>query len=413
MTASAEAVRIARVAAGGDGVGRLADGRTVFVPRTAPGDEVLLRDVVRHARFARARLAQVVVPSPDRVEPACPHYVADDCGGCQLQHLAGAAQREARRAIVGDALRRLGHRDVADPPLEPSPRDWRYRSRITLHRGTSGERIGYHRLGRPGSIFALDDCRLAREAVAGLWQAVRRHRRLLPDGMASLTLRESRDGRRHVVVTDSAERAWTRGGELARALAADGTPASVWWAPPQGVARVMGGEGAEADVVFEQVHPELGDRLRRFAVQHLAPAEGLHAWDLYAGIGEATGLLRAAGATVESVELERRAVALAQRRLGDDGGVRCVAGTVEATIDALRPADLVYANPPRGGLAPRVVDRLAARPPARCVYVSCDPATLARDLARLGDAMRLVEVVAFDLFPQTAHVETVAVLERA
>jgi 23S rRNA (uracil1939-C5)-methyltransferase len=411
VTAFAETVRIERIAAGGDGVGRLADGRTVFVPRSAPGDTVRLRDVTRQARFARARIAAIEEASPDRAAPACPHYVADECGGCQLQHLALPVQQRVRRGIVGDALRRIGRLDVPDPPLEPSPQAWRYRSRVTLHASGSGGRIGYHRLGRPGDIFALDECHLASDAVTGLWQGVRHHRRLLPEGLADLTLRESRDGTRHVLARNAAPQAWSRGGELARALVADGVAATVWWQPPGGVARVMGGEGVEGGSVFEQVHPAMGDRLRAHAVERLGPTEGAHAWDLYAGIGEATVLLREGGATVESVERDRRAVALAARRLGD--GARPVAGAVEEVVGSLRQPDLVLTNPPRGGMDPRVTARLAERPPARLAYVSCDPATLARDLGRLGAAMRLVEVTAFDLFPQTAHVETVAILERA
>ncbi|MEO8227705.1 MAG: TRAM domain-containing protein, partial [Gemmatimonadota bacterium] len=110
-------VRVLRLAAGGDGVGRLEDGRTVFVPRTAPGDLVELARLRTHRRFARARVARVVEPAPERVVPPCPHYTADDCGGCQLQHLDPAAQREARRGFVGDALRRIGMVDVPDPPI--------------------------------------------------------------------------------------------------------------------------------------------------------------------------------------------------------------------------------------------------------------------------------------------------------
>jgi len=108
-------VRILRLAAGGDGVGRLEDGRTVFVPRSAPGDLVELTRVREHRRFARARVARVVEPAPERVGARCPHYVEDDCGGCQLQHIASSAQRAARRTFVGDALRRIAKLDVPDP----------------------------------------------------------------------------------------------------------------------------------------------------------------------------------------------------------------------------------------------------------------------------------------------------------
>ncbi len=113
-------VRILRLAAGGDGVGKLPDGKTVFVPRTAPGDLVELVELREHKRFARARLGRLLEASPDRVEPRCPHYVHDECGGCQVQHLDYEAQLFSRRAFVGDALRRLGKRDIPDPPIVPA-----------------------------------------------------------------------------------------------------------------------------------------------------------------------------------------------------------------------------------------------------------------------------------------------------
>ena len=117
-------------------------------------------------------------PGPGRVPPPCPHYERDRCGGCQLQHLDAAAQRAARRAIVGDALRRLGRREVADPVLEPAADEWAYRTRITLHQSADGRRIGYHRLGRPGDIFDLERCLIAAPAVQELWSVLRLQRRL-------------------------------------------------------------------------------------------------------------------------------------------------------------------------------------------------------------------------------------------
>jgi 23S rRNA (uracil1939-C5)-methyltransferase len=133
-------------------------------------------------------------------------------------------------------------------------------------------------------------------------------------------------------------------------------------------------------------------------------------WDLYAGIGEATKALAEQGAEVESVEWDRHAVQVAESR--GPAGPRRLAARVEEALDRLKPPEYVLANPPRAGMEPRVVDAIAAHRPARLVYVSCDPATLARDLARMGNRYRLAHARAFDLFPQTAHVETVAVMER-
>jgi 23S rRNA (uracil1939-C5)-methyltransferase len=151
----------------------------------------------------------------------------------------------------------------------------------------------------------------------------------------------------------------------------------------------------------------MGDRVREFAVQQLGEVSGLKVWDLYAGIGETTERLVRQGAIVESVELDRRAVAEAEAR----GPVaRRHTGRAEDVLRELRSPDLVIVNPPRTGMDPRVSAELERLLPRRLVYISCDPATLARDLQRLpGFDLKLVQ--AFDLFPQTTHVETVAVLE--
>ena len=189
-----------------------------------------------------------------------------------------------------------------------------------------------------------------------------------------------------------------------------GAAAVIWWQPAEGAPRVMAG-AAEAypAAVFEQVHPEMGDRVRAYAVAALGDVAGRRVWDLYAGIGETTVQLTDAGAEVESVEADPRAVLEAERR---GPRARRHAGRVEHLLGELAPPDLVITNPPRTGMDGRVPAELERRRPERLVYVSCDPATLARDLARLPN-YELTDVRAFDLFPQTAHVETVAVLRRA
>jgi 23S rRNA (uracil1939-C5)-methyltransferase len=402
-------VRIQRIAAGGDGVGRLADGRVVFVPRSAPGDLVRLRDLRSARRFARARVAAIVEPSPDRVEPRCAHYTAEECGGCQLQHLAMPAQRAARGAFVGDALRRLGRLDVADPELEPADRDFGYRAKLTLTAGPGARRIGLHRLDRADAVFELERCHLAADPLMELWTVLRRERALLPPGLDRLVLRLDRAGGRHVIAAVRGSVVWTRAAVLSRALEQQGVPAALWWQPEGGVARVLaGGAGGTPAPVFEQVNPVMGDRVRAFALDRLGPVAQARVWDLYAGIGETTAALAAAGAQVESVERDARAVAHAEAA---GPPARRHAAAAEAVISRLDQPDLVVTNPPRTGMDPGVTAEIAARQPRRLVYISCDPATLARDIARLGSRFRLAEVRAFDLFPQTAHVETVSVLD--
>ena len=404
------AVRILRLAAGGDGLGRLEDGRAVFVPRSAPGDLVELAVLREQRRFARARVARVLEPGPDRAAPPCPHYVDDECGGCQLQHLAPHAQRQARRTFVGEALRRLARLEVDDPEIVPAPQDLEYRTKITLHVDSRRDAIGLHPYGRPERVFELRRCLITVPELNRLWAVLRPLRTLLPARLRTVMLRLDRGGRRHVVLETARGTRWAGGRALGSALAAAGAEASIWWsAEGEDPRPVAGPDQPFPATVFEQVHPSMGDRVRAFAVEALGPVSGKAVWDLYAGIGETTAALAATGARVESVESDPRAVAEAEAR-GPEA--RRLAGRAEEALGRLDPPDLVITNPPRVGMDARVTAELERLGPERIVYISCDPATLARDLGRLS-RYRLAGLKAFDLFPQTAHVETVVVLERA
>lgn len=400
---------IRAIAAGGDGVGTLIDGRTVFVPRTAPGDHVRLRNVQLHARFARADVADVVTAGSDRVTPACPHYVHDRCGSCQLMHLTPEAQRTAKARIVGDAFRRIAHVDIVDPPIAPSPDEWRYRSKVTF--SVLGGRIGYHPLNQPDRAFDVVDCLIADARLMALHSVMRRERALLPGNASRITLRRDRDGMRHVLVQTSSATVWTTAVAMHDALRDAGIDAVMWWQPPDGNPRALAGSATPWPVTaFEQVHPVMGDLVRATAIDALGAVEGRRVWDLYAGTGDTTAALVRRGARVESVERDVRAVAYADA--GGSDSARRHAGAVEDVIDRLEPADLVITNPPRTGMTSAVIDALVRGRAARIVYISCDPATLARDAARWSATFALARLEGFDQFPQTAHVECVAVFDR-
>jgi 23S rRNA (uracil1939-C5)-methyltransferase len=395
-------VRIDRLATGGDGVGKLEDGRTLFVPRSAPGDLVEVSGLRLHKRFARGRVGRLVEAGAGRVAPLCVHYDRDRCGGCQLQHLDARRQVEAKQSIIGEALRRLGKLDVADPVVEMAAEPFGYRTKVTLARGPGGS-FGFHREGESERVFPLERCELMAPALQAGWERLRPLLRALPADAQRLILRLDRSGGVHLVIETIGQRSWK-----ADPLAVVGT---IWWHPSAGAARVIAGGDARTAypaTVFEQVNPVMGDRVRAFAVTQAGIVHGLHCWDLYAGIGETTDLLLAGGASVESIEGDKRAVEVAAKRRP---GARRLAGRVEEAIRDLRPADIVITNPPRVGMDPAVVDRLGMVRPRKLIYVSCDPATLARDVARLGSGWQVTGLRGFDLFPQTAHVETVLVLE--
>jgi 23S rRNA (uracil1939-C5)-methyltransferase len=390
-------------------VARLADGRTVFVPRTAPGDLVELAAVREHKRFARARIGRLVEPGPNRTEPRCPHYSRDDCGGCQMQHLDLDAQRAARSSFVGDALRRLAHLDVADPELVAAEQAYDYRTKLTLA-VSQDRRIGLHRYDRADQVFDLEWCHITVPELMALWETVRPLRALLPPHLTQVVLRRDRSGGRHLLLRSGGAEVWSGARRLHAELAGQHPRVTVWWQPEGGAARAVAGcEEAYPATVFEQVHPGMGDQVRADALEQLGDVAAKRVWDLYSGVGETTVALLEAGAEVESVESDPRAVAEAERR---GPPARRHVGRVEDVLGELHRPELVVVNPPRTGMDARVTAALERLGPARLVYISCDPATLARDLGRLP-GFRLAGVRAFDLFPQTAHVETVAVLDRA
>src|SRR2546425_1118456 len=408
-----DVVAITAIAAGGEGVGRLADGRAVFVARTAPGERIRLREGVKlHKTFARGELAEVVAPGAVRVTAPCSHYMQDHCGGCQLQHVSYEAQLAAKRAIVGDALRRIARLDIGDPEIVEAVDEWRYRAKVSLAvkggrgRGTA---VGFHPYDRPGTVFPLIDCHIADFRLMALWRELRPRLDLLPAKLTRLTLRLDREGRRHVIAESTGE-PWHDPAAL-RAALPGGDSVICWWQPVDGAARVVAGpaRGFPA-TAFEQVNPEMGTIARGWAVEQLGDVRGAVVWDLYGGIGDTAVQLAERGAQVVSVDADEQAIEWARGR-EVARPVRFIAGRAEDVLPTLPEPLGVVVNPPRAGLHWNVTLRLTGQPVPRLAYLSRDPATLARDLQRLSVNYRITAVRAFDLFPQTAYVETVAVLE--
>ncbi len=402
-------VTIDRIAAGGDGVGRLSDGITVFVPRAAPGDRVEIDLVERRKRFARGRVRSVVEGAGSRVEPRCRHYDEDECGGCQLQHLDYETQLAVKRTMVGDALRRIGKFDVADPPIVPAEQQWEYRNKVSL--AVRGKVIGFRRIGRADAVFALDRCAISDGGLMDLWSEVRRHVTLLPPSLYRLVLRRDRGGGFHVVVAGRDEKVWDAT-PFVTALARPDV--AVWWKPKSGASRIIAGpETGFPALAFDQVNPKLAAQLRRRLVEVAGDVRQTVVWDLYGGVGDTATLLATAGARVWSVDADRSAVAWGNRELAHERVTR-IADRVEDVVHRLPEPTLVVVNPPRTGLSAGVAEWLerwgSQQAGRKLLYVSCDPPTLARDLTKMpAFGIRLVE--AFDLFPQTSHVESLVVAQ--
>lgn len=398
-------LRIDSIAAGGDGVGRT-EGMVVFVPRAAPQDLLDVR-LSGKKRFARGSINRIEEPSPDRIAPACPHYVSDKCGGCQVQHLEYSAQLAAKAGIIRDGLTRIAKREVEPPLVEASPVQWRYRAKLTLAiRNRDQQRlIGLHPFDDPRGVFQLLDCPITDERVVDVWRAIFARADLLPQRASRGSVRILDDGSASVIIEGDSQ--WTSSEQLVGAIPAID---SLWWKPENQARRLIASRRDNiSGASFAQVNPRMAAVLRDHLltrVRHHSPRLVI---DGYAGSGATAIPLANDGINVTAIELDAHAAAACAAQLPKTS--RSLTGRVEDLLPSVLPADLVLLNPPRTGLADAVPAQLeAANPkPQVILYVSCNPATLGRDLARMP-GYRVVSLKGFDMFPQTAHVETVCEL---
>jgi tRNA/tmRNA/rRNA uracil-C5-methylase (TrmA/RlmC/RlmD family) len=392
------------VAHGGSCVARH-EGLVLFVRHALPGERVRARITEQSKRFARADAVEVVTASPHRVAAPCPVARPDGCGGCDWQHADASYQRELKAAVVVEQLRRLAGIEravvVEALPVEALPVEaptqaglgWRTRVRFAVD---DLGRAGFHK-ARSHEVVAVDHCPIAHPLVEA----------------AGVEAKEwNRASQVEVAASASSE---------ARLLLVTGRR--------DGVARVHGGGYLTEEAIgrrwrvsvgaFWQVHPAAARVLSAAVRDGLAPRPGEQAVDLYAGVGLFAGLLaQEVGPAGQVVAVESSTVAAADARhnLADLSNVTVVCAGVAAALSrgsAGAHADVVVLDPPRAGAGAHVVERVAALRPRAIAYVACDPAALARDLATFaGAGYQLASLRAFDLFPQTHHVECVAILDR-
>jgi 23S rRNA (uracil1939-C5)-methyltransferase len=379
-------VGVERLASGGEGVARAPDGRVVFVPATAPGDEARVRVVEEHPRWLRAELVAVETPGPGRVEPRC--ELVGRCGGCAWQHLAYETQRAAKASILRDALERIGRlavpgeiEVVASPPF-----GYRGRARIGTARGV----VGYRRL-RSHSLEPTSRCPVLTPALE---EALAKLAAAPPEKSGEIELAGGDDG---------SVRAWGPGGLLL------------------GRAELRVEAGDRSIQVSPGVFFQGNQRLRGALLAGVLEAAGRggRAVELCAGAGFFTLPLAERFGEVLAVESSPPAVRDLRRNVEANGAanvaIECAPLERLLAEDGLRAfaPEVVVVDPPRTGLGAKVAEGIAALGAGRVVYVSCAPPTLARDLAVLTAAgLRLDAVRGFDLFPQTPHVEAIAVLRR-
>lgn len=398
------------IAAGGGCVARADDGRVVFVRHALPGERVVGVVTASTSSFLRADAVSILQGSPDRVAPPCPHAGPGGCGGCDWQHVAIPAQHRLKSALVAEQLRRLAHldREVVVEAVAGASDGLAWRTRMQFAVDRTG-RVGLHR-HRSHDIVPIAHCPIATAEVdrvgvgAILWRGAH-HVEVTasPDGGSPVIAVET--GRNRLAATPPAGAGLLVNGRMhKRPTRVRFTVAGHWFEVSAGV--------------FWQAHPAAGTVLTRCVLDGLEPAAGDRVADLYAGAGLFTvPLARAVGpnGSVTAVERNRRACADAERNSTGLHQVDVVRSDVNAAqVARLEGPDLVVLDPPREGAGPAVMRALIALAPAprRTAYVSCDPASFARDLrVALDEGWALTSLRAFDLFPMTEHVELVGILE--
>jgi tRNA/tmRNA/rRNA uracil-C5-methylase (TrmA/RlmC/RlmD family) len=363
---------ISDIAFGGEGVGRI-DDFVVFVPFVAHGEIVEAELIEVHKRYGRARLLRVMKPSSDRVEPACRYF--GQCGGCQYQHVDYSTQLAWKRKQVCDLFQRVGGIDPSVvAPVMPCPQPYGYRNRIMIRsqwdKVKQGLNIGYIRADNR-LVVDIEECRIAEPALNRQIQEVRAHPP--PKGGIKVVLRIPPEG---------------------------------WDLPP--------------DSFFQNnffLLPKMVETVREF----LLASGSRHLADIYCGVGffslELSGMVE----SYTGVELDQMAIKAARRNAQKRGALNgeFIAGSAEEVLPGLLQrltpgATTVILDPPRKGCQPLILEVLRQTRPAQIIYVSCHPATMARDLNILcaGNVYSSARIVPLDMFPQTSHIECVADLRR-
>lgn len=417
----------------GEGVGRH-DGLVVFVPLALPGERV--RAVVEEARksYLRARLKEVVSPSPHRLSPPCPSF--GYCGGCQLLHLDYAQQLRFKEKVVQNALLRLGKLPGARVlPVLGMENPWHYRCKVRFHvtRENGKPALGLYAPGSHTLGYRVGErpCFLLNKRLNALARALGELLRdctSLCGGLLAVTLRLAAATGEAMVVLEGRHSCREELGRLARELALAASVTAVVGQWGRGKEEVLWGEGYITERLgnlvyrlsatsFFQVNPAQTLALYRKVAEYAALSGRERVVDAYCGVGTiALYLARHAGSVV-GVEVLPQAVADAQMNAAQNGisNVFFACGAAERLLPVLLSRgpvpEVVVLDPPRAGCRRPVLEALVASKVPRVVYVSCDPATLARDLGFLAaKGYRVVEVQPLDMFPQTHHVECVTLL---
>jgi 23S rRNA (uracil1939-C5)-methyltransferase len=427
-------VEIDSLAFGGRGVAR-AEGMVVFVAGALPGDRVRAEITKAKKRFAEARTVELLKPGADRIADRCVHD-GEPCPGAPWQGLSYERQLEQKSEQVDDALRRIGGLDGFElEVIEPAIEQWRYRNKLEYSFGErDGEAIlGFHARGRWDLIVDVEDCQLASERGNALRNAVRKWAQL--ESVPAYDARERTGVLRNLIVREG----W-RTGQIQTRLV---TSAARLPKPPVDLHTVIEGDSGGTDGptgalgeerlreelfdlhlemshgAFFQTNTEMAERLYGIAAEYAGLSGSERVFDLYCGIGTIGLAMAKPAGEVWGLEIVAEAIADAERNAEQNKieNAHFIAGSartgVRPLIEKAGKPDVVVIDPPRAGLSQKIVRRVLECEAKKIVYVSCNPTTLAPNAAQMVEAgYKLSRVKPVDMFPQTPHIECVALLEK-
>ena len=417
--ADLQQVKFEKMVYGGECLGRLDDGRAIFVPFVLPGETAEIEITEQKERFARGKAVKLLEESPDRIAPPCPYFSI--CGGCHYQHLDYAQQLELKKDLVKDQLERIGKlSNLPDISITASPVAFGYRNQVQFHpiryqNPDTPASLGF-KLPSSNEVLPIEKCLLIPEEMNELLPQIELE---AESGIARLAMRIDSDGEIMLVLEGESDEPPDLSIEL---------PVSSTYISPDGrslnlggndalVYRVLGKEFLVSPESFFQVNLPVAEEMVRHVLALIEGQENLSILELYSGVGLFTRFLAPHASQLIAIESAPSACFDFAGNLDAFENISLYEGAVEVILPELvkqiKPIDLVVLDPPRAGLNAKARQALVDLAPREIIYISCDPSTLARDLKHLSEAgYNLQSVHAVDMFPQTYHVETMIELRR-
>lgn len=395
---------------GGDALGRLPDGRAVFVPFVIPGETARVSVWEEKRGHVRAALQEVLQPSPQRLAPPCPHFT--HCGGCHYQHIPYPEQLSAKAEILREQLQRIG--GLAQIPLQPiiaSPSPYNYRNHVQFHLDAEGK-LGYQ-AARSNQVILITECHLPEAPLNEIWPRID----LEPiPGLERLSLRLGAGEEIQLILETSQP--------LPLHFSVEELPVSAVHLSPGGSTVLAGSEALWMDILdqsfqvsagsFFQVNTPMAEAMVQHLLEILPLQPNMTLLDLYCGVGLFSLFLAPRVSRLVGVEVSPSACRDFAVNLHRFDHVELYEAPVEAVLKGINfHPDVILVDPPRAGLGHAVLDGLLAQEATWLAYVSCDPSTLARDARRLLAAGYSIQTITpFDLFPQTYHIESISLWEK-